>query len=128
MGQCLTAIKTITLSQFVSDIHKSNYHDDSDLYLLQHFSQGRNEKNKTIKDTLQPSSIISPNFEIPFETILINANDDVKQLNQYDLNLLFYIAGSALNAMFKKKVCDDCKLFFDTFNIDEKKNVSFLYK
>lgn len=46
--------------------------------------------------------------QLPFHTMVVN---DQSCLDTYDLNNLFNVGGSCINAMLKKKMCNDCKEF-----------------
>lgn len=115
VSQCLTAIKGITVSQFVSEVKRSNYHNGSDLMLLDYFA--KKKKNQSVESVAGELKLQKSTYPVPdkscFPTVQLNDEDCIK--NRFDLNMLYYVTGCALNALLndKKKLCEPCKQFFE---------------
>ncbi len=110
--QCLTAVKTITLSQFISDVKSSNYSDASDVHLLDYFSKMKTTKTPTIESAPLPLLIDNQNLiSTRLKTVKVTNPDDVRMLLNYDLCMIYNISGCITNALLKKNFCADCKEF-----------------
>ncbi|CAI6371085.1 unnamed protein product, partial [Macrosiphum euphorbiae] len=107
--QCLSALKIISVSQFISDVKRSSYVTDSDTYLIDFFqnpdyeSIHSNINNFSDMFTHNTSNLPSDAFET--ETI----NHILTCISKIDLNSLYHIAGSTTN-MLLKHCCKECAI------------------
>ncbi len=114
--EVLSALKLITLSQFMSDIKSVDYLDENDTFLLNYIAekkqarvQGRN--NNVLPINGFPS--VPADLSEKFQTVL----SENAFLNSYDRNLLFNVGGSTTAAIMKK-VCLLCIEFLSRKSSD----------
>jgi len=120
--QSLRALKMILMSQYISDVKRSSYMDDSDEFLLNHFKKVPENFNSTSIDILHPTyNVKSPELLDYVE----NISEELKILPEYDMNIVFHLAGSATNAILKVS-CNECCTFM--CNITEIENLPEKYK
>jgi len=107
---CLRALKIITISQFVSDVKKSSYCSDTDVFLIDYFSK----KKTNVENVNSHVPIINTNTEIDLSMLLdTHSLDSFKKLNMQDQNMLFFIGGAVVNKLLKKSLCGECKIFLE---------------
>lgn len=102
---CLRALRLISLGQFLSPVQRTNYLSDSDNFLIKYGRQKfENEYGQSYTSSKQMEDNSPKIVSLPdkFDTVTTN------NFNNYDLNLLFYLSGSCMNAARKKKLCDNC--------------------
>lgn len=117
--KCLSAIKGISVSQYVSDCKRTSYTNDSDNFLLNFCAQ----KRKAHKQFLSPDSSEPPpkrrntlNHEFTVQTYEIT--DFSEWVSSHDANSIYFIAGSTTNSMIKH-VCDVCVEFLKASNLPD---------
>ena len=106
----LRAFKLITLSQFMTEIKRTSYVAEPDVFLVEFLSNKSNTKNvetDSLNNNIVPlvanRTDIDANFDEPFPTSDVSADTlDV------DVHILCNLAGSTTNALLKKKICDSC--------------------
>lgn len=122
--QCLQALKSITVSQYISDVKNSNYFDAGDFFLLDFFSKTSKYQNERVANRTAAYSIRSKLLpQTQFETTPLE--EAVKHFTIVELNTLYYIAGSTTNVLLKK-VCDSCCEFLkrtDSINVSGKMKI-----
>lgn len=115
---CLRALKIITISQFVSDVKKSSYCSDTDVFLIDYFSK----KKTHVENDNSHVPIIYTNANINLSMLLNTYSlDSFKQLNMQDQNMLFFIGGAVVNKLLKKSLCEECKIFLGNNSLSDKK-------
>jgi len=120
--QSLRALKMILMSQYISDVKRSNYMNDSDTFLLNHFKKVPENFNSTSVDILHPTYNVKP---LELLHYVENISEAFKILPEYDMNIVFHLAGSATNAILKES-CNECCMFM--CNTTETKNLPEKYK
>ncbi|CAI6371620.1 unnamed protein product [Macrosiphum euphorbiae] len=121
--QSLRALKMILMSQYISDVKRCNYMNDCDTFLLNHFTKVPENFNST-----SSVNILHPTYNVkPLELLdyVENISEAFKILPEYDMNIVFHLAGSATNAILKL-ACNDCSMFM--CNTKETKNLPEKYK
>lgn len=98
------------MSQCIDGETRGSYTADFDPFLLDHFGSLRPHANSPENEEM-PSELL----EKRFDTFKLENDkaDDVK-LKPYDLNLLFYIAGSNANSLLKMNLCSNCEEFVNS--------------
>ncbi|KAL4154187.1 hypothetical protein QTP88_002020 [Uroleucon formosanum] len=119
--QSLRTLKMILMSQYISDV-KHSYMDDSDEFLLNHFKKVPENFNNTFIDILHPTYNVK-SLELLY--YVENISGALKILPEFDMNIVFYLAGSATNAILKVS-CNECCTFM--CNTTEAENLSEKYK
>jgi len=115
--QCLRALKIITISQFVSDVKKSLYCSDTDVFLIDYFSK----KKTHLEEVNSHVPVINTHAEIDLSTLLDTYSlDSFKKLNMQDQNMLFFIGGAVVNKLLKKALCVKCKIFLEKNSLRKK--------
>ena len=85
---CLRALKIIIISQFVSDVKKSSYCSDTDVFLIDYFSKTKTQVEKV--NSRVP--VINTNAEIDLSMLLDTYSlDSFKKLNMQDQNYYFLL-------------------------------------
>lgn len=120
--QSLRALKMILMSQYISDVKRSNYMNDSDTFLLNHFKKVPENFNSTSVDILHPTYNDKP---LELLDYVENISEAFKILPEYDMNIVFHLAGSATNAILKVS-CNECCMFM--CNTTETKSLPEKYK
>jgi len=121
--QCLRALKIITISQFVSDVKKSPYCSDTDIFLIDYFSK----KKTHVEEVNSHVPVINTHAEIDLSTLLDTYSlDSFEKLNMQDQNMLFFIGGAVVNKLLKKALCEKCKIFLEKNSLRGKK-LNFYY-
>ncbi|KAF0708405.1 Uncharacterized protein FWK35_00031393 [Aphis craccivora] len=107
--QCLSALKIISVSQFISDVKRSSYVTDSDTYLIDFFQNPDYESiHSNINNFSDMFTHIASNLSSDaFETETIN--HILTCISKIDLNSLHHIAGSTTN-MLLKHCCKECAI------------------
>lgn len=123
---CLRALKIITISQFVSDVKKSSYCSDTDIFLIDYFSKKKTHVEKVNSHV----PVINTNVEIDLSMLLDTYSlDSFKTLNMQDQNMLFFIGGAVVNKLLKKSLCEECKIFLEKNSLkDSKLNFNYYVK
>lgn len=113
--QCLQALKLISTSQFISDVNRSNYCNDNDIFLIDFFKNpGQNNDSQIANNVLCSSN----NLYIPSEQfITLTKNKLLSQLDKYELNHLYHLGGSITNYLLKIG-CNDCCIFLQDNLLD----------
>jgi len=109
---CLNVMKIIAVSEFVSDVKRTNYCSDSDLTLVEHCKQ----LHSTAAGKIRPE-IIQLDHSYYFDKFSLNTHildtvplqEKYSELDLYSLNLIYNIGGSTVNACIKK-CCSSCKM------------------
>lgn len=109
---CLNVMKIIAVSQFVSDVKRTNYCSDSDLTLVEHCKQ----LHATAAGKIRPE-IIQLDHSYYFDKFSLNSHildtvplqEKYSELDLYSLNLIYNIGGSTVNACIKN-CCSSCKM------------------
>jgi hypothetical protein len=118
--QSFRALKIILMSQYVSDVKRSNYMNDSDEFLLNYFKKVPENFNSTSIDILQPTYNVKP---VELLDYVENIPEALKILPEYDMNIVFHLVGSATNTILKVS-CNTCYMFMcnitETVNFPEK--------
>lgn len=106
--QCLQALKLISTSQFISDVNRSNYCNDNDIFLLDFFKKTEHNKdNLTYKNTSCSANV----YSIPSEKFITLPESDLfSQFDKYELNHLYHLGGSITNYLLKI-CCNDCCVY-----------------
>lgn len=105
---CLKVMRIICVSQFVSDIKRTNYCNDSDRLLIDHCKTLSSTATEDTKKRLQlDHNYYAHPVSEAFSTVSVEESS--KFLDLYTLNLVYYIGGSIVNAL-RKNCCDDCLL------------------
>lgn len=115
--KAMRAIKSISVSQFVSKVKNSCYLSESDEFLLDFC---KNKKKTNVYETI-PSNI---NDVLNFDIQTFSISDFAETIDTYDTNSIFYVAGSTTLAV-GKKVCSDCVAFLYEDNLP---NIEFVQK
>jgi len=108
--QCLQALKLISTSQFISDVNRSNYCNENDIYLINFFKKSGQSNDSQIESNLLYSSgknlyrIYSEKF------ITLPISKLFSQFEQYKLNHLYHLGGSITNHLLKIS-CNECCTF-----------------
>lgn len=114
--QCIRALKSITIAQFISEIKNTMYLTESDAFLLEHTS-GLSKERKA-NDASSNSVAIEPDDMAPSGVI---------EIPVADLSNLYYIAGAIINILPRKGVCDTCiSLLIENENSSVPENVTHL--
>lgn len=123
--QSLRALKMILMSQYISDVKRSNYFNDTDTFLLNYFKEVPENYYTTRSSSinvLQPSNNVKT-VELDY---VENISEVLQLFPKYDINIIFYLAGSATNSILKlscKECCDYmCK------NTENEENLPERYK
>lgn len=92
------ALKNIVVSQYIGNVDNSSYTNDSDYILLDNLI---NSYTGSIENASQISNTSAESVN------LLNFN----QYTNLDAAVLYYVAGSTVNAILKLKLCNICKQF-----------------
>ncbi|KAL4083960.1 hypothetical protein QTP88_029276 [Uroleucon formosanum] len=105
---------------YISDVKRSSYMDDSDEFLLNHFKKVPENFNSTSIDILHPTYNVK---SLELLDYIENISGALKIIPEYDMNIVFHLAGSATNAILKVS-CNECYTFMcnttETENLPEK--------
>ncbi len=106
--QCLTALKGISVSQFLSDVQRSNYCTDSDTFLVDFF---RRDRPTSVRSENLRRELINFRSHIPEKKFTTYNFEDFKRMypdmSNSELGNLYYLCGSTQCAVLKK-VCLNC--------------------
>ncbi|KAL4083234.1 hypothetical protein QTP88_028564 [Uroleucon formosanum] len=116
----IQSLKMILMLQYISDVKHSSYMDDSDEFLLNHFKKVLENFNTTSIDILHPTYNVK---SLEILDYVENISGALKILPEYDMNIVFHLAGSVTNAILKVS-CNEFGLFMcntsETENLPEK--------
>lgn len=119
--KALRAIRSISVSQFISDTKRSSYMNDSDEFLLD-FCKDKKKSNlqtsstNTANETPAVSAACTTSAVSEFKMNNFSFDDFSQIMDQYDSNSTFYIAGSTTRAVVKH-VCPKCVEFMCNANL-----------
>lgn len=139
--QCLNSIKLITVSQFISNVKHTSYFNDSDLFLINNYSQNNSDILSSNSSQFSNVNTVSTSTSMLNSTYSLssisssssnNSSDDFSNqpipnnifqenfptININDLKLFniyeinhLFNIGGSTINKLNKKVCDNCKLF-----------------
>lgn len=113
----IRAVKSISVSQFVSEVKNTSYLSESDEFLL--------DFCKEKKKTREVSAASHFEEEMNFDIQTFSLCDFAGEIAAYDTNSIFYVAGSTTLAVGKKNVCSDCVAFLYKDNLPD---VEFIHE
>ncbi len=118
--EVLKALKLISISQFISDVKRTNYMNDSDTFLLDFIAGKTTGKNNT---TLGSSVCTNLTADQSSDTVTeVFQKKDLLQILKsfklFDLDILFNIGGSTTNAVFKN-CCTKCQAYMQNSSTND---------
>lgn len=122
---CLNVIKLISVSQFISDVKRTNYCADSDITLVEHC------KNLSTAVLKSGPSITHLDHSYYFDAFSLNSyklqtvplQENYMELDLKSLNLIYNIGGSTVHSCIKK-CCSSCQtLLLDNGNDEYSKKI-----
>lgn len=118
----LQAIKLISISQYVSEVKYSSYMSDSDNFLLDFCEKKKktdSERSFVYSNKSVDTSVVNVTSSLlEFQVQTFSLSDFSQIVSQYDVNSIFYIAGSTTNAI-AKHICSDCLEFLSSKNLPD---------
>lgn len=128
--QCQKVMKLISVSQFISKIDHTSYHNNADVFLIDFFSKKNgNEENgdtERLNDTFNIVHTVSRPFYEGAEINFSQRFDAVTQYNDLDAELLCNLSGIVTKAVLKKRICQDCQTFLSTDNVSDVSLTQFI--
>jgi len=108
--QCLQAQKVISTSQFISDVDRSNYCIDNDIFLINFFKKTGQSNDSQCESNNLYSSVINL-YNIPSEIFVsLHKSKLISQFEIYELNHLYHLGGRITNHLLGV-CCNDCCVF-----------------
>lgn len=118
--EALIGLRLISVSQFLSDIKRSNYMSDTDEFLLDFCKEKKSTKNKAICHSVNnitaPVGTTTASFTPSNVKTLSLDQLSIILTNKLETNGIFFIAGSTTRAV-NKHLCSDCEQFLLSDNL-----------
>lgn len=113
--QCLQAIKLISVGQFISDVDRTNYCNDNDIFLLDFFH--KSNTNRRIEKENEAKVFVTKN--IPEPQISTISFDVMKNtLDICTFRSVYYLAGCCIHAI-QDRCCETCQKFMTADNLPD---------
>lgn len=118
--KALRAIRNITVAQYVSNVKRTNYFNDSDEFLL-NFCETKKKSLQTSgtpENMAHSRSVHSSSSAVEFDVKTLSFESFGELFSNYDANSTFFIAGSTTKALVPH-VCPQCVDFLSLKNLPE---------
>lgn len=113
----LRAIRSISVAQYVSDVKRTSYLSDSDVFLLDFCEKKKKSSLKNVPSSKIISRCSLPSiFKVDVETFSLSHFTET--VDNYNSNSIFYIAGSTARAV-SKHACFNCTAFLYEKNLPD---------
>jgi len=108
--QCLQALELISTSQLISDMDRSNYCNNNNIFLIDFFKK-TGQSNNSQCETNNLYSSVNNLCNITLEIfVTLHKSKLISQFEIYELNHLYHLGGSITNHLLGVG-CKDCCVF-----------------